>query len=169
MSCTDATKFSCGNAGRDITPIVHQNPQSKGISKVLGGGLEATLLQKGCLPETERFKHQIGGRKPNGSKSKLAISRITNKNSQLRKSAKRDENERIADFNLRKSAAIFAKKNAGQANSTRQGRICGQTAETSPRPTRISQNRDFRMEGKIHGRAMPSPYNKMSKNQYRLI
>jgi hypothetical protein len=45
---------------------------------------------------------------PIRSKLKSAISRKSDKNAEVLKSAERDRNKEIADFNLRKSGAIFA-------------------------------------------------------------
>jgi hypothetical protein len=73
-----------------------------------------TLLQKGFPHKSRRCQQVYGKEKPLSPKLKSAISSKAHKKAQSRKSAECDGNEEIADFNLRKSEAIFAK------NSTRQ-------------------------------------------------
>ena len=91
-----------------------------------------TLLQKGFPHKSRRHSQIYGKREAVKSKIKSAISRKSDKNKQVLKSSRHNGNKEIADFNLRKSAAIFA-------NELRE---CSQIAKA----------------GKFHGREQV-PYN----------
>jgi hypothetical protein len=69
-----------------------------------------TLLQKGFPHKSRRHQQVYGKEKTLSPKLKSAISRKSDKNKQVLKSSRHDGNKEIADFNLRKSAAIFANR-----------------------------------------------------------
>ncbi len=86
----------------------------KGITLLLA----RTCSCKGSSPHKSRPPSQINGKeKPLSSKLKSAIQSKSHKKAQALKSANRDGNKEIADFNLQKSAAIFANElREGQKN-----------------------------------------------------